>query len=149
MSLTLKITSLFNPHGCEAHWCLSPCTPYVTLADTSAELHQTPSSRTCSLRAYCVTFAQNLHKIDMRLRLGLLQDPVAIDRAIAREEAEAEPSGGKRSRSCRCRPCLTRRRPRRRRRSARLCTLRRRNGSRTKQKGRRSEDTTLDGDKGD
>lgn len=33
-------------------------------------------------------FAQRLHRLDMRLRLGLLQDPAAIDRQIEREAAE-------------------------------------------------------------
>lgn len=43
-----------------------------------------------TFRKLCVSFAQNLHRVDMRLRLGLLQDPAAIDRQIAREAAEAE-----------------------------------------------------------
>lgn len=43
-----------------------------------------------TFRRVCVTFAQGLHKLDMRMRLGLLQDPAAIDRQIAREAAEAE-----------------------------------------------------------
>ena len=33
--------------------------------------------------------AQCVHRVDMRLRLGLLQDPAAIERQIAREAAEA------------------------------------------------------------
>ena len=43
-----------------------------------------------TFRKICVNFAQNLHRIDMRLRLGLLQDPAVIERQIARELAEAE-----------------------------------------------------------
>jgi len=41
-------------------------------------------------RSLCVGFAQRLHQIDMRLRLGLLQDPAAIDRQIARELKDVE-----------------------------------------------------------
>lgn len=41
-------------------------------------------------RKLCVRFAQNLHRIDMRMRLGLLQDPAVIDRQIAKEVAAAE-----------------------------------------------------------
>lgn len=41
-------------------------------------------------RKVCVRFAQSLHRIDMRMRLGLLQDPAVIDRQIAKEVAEAE-----------------------------------------------------------
>lgn len=37
-----------------------------------------------------MNFAQRLHRIDMRMKLGLLQDPAAIDRQIARELKEAE-----------------------------------------------------------
>ena len=41
-------------------------------------------------RRICISFAQSLHRLDMRLRLGLLQDHAAIDRQIAREAAEAQ-----------------------------------------------------------
>jgi hypothetical protein len=37
-----------------------------------------------------VSFAQRLHRIDIRLRLGLLQDTSAIERQVQREIAEAE-----------------------------------------------------------
>jgi optic atrophy 3 protein len=37
-----------------------------------------------------VNFAQRLHRLDMRMRLGLLQDPAVIDRQIAKEVADAE-----------------------------------------------------------
>ena len=40
-------------------------------------------------RKTCVSFAQSLHRLDMRLRLGLLQEPAAIERQIAREAQEA------------------------------------------------------------
>jgi hypothetical protein len=38
----------------------------------------------------CVKFAQGLHRIDMRMRLGLLQDPAVIDRQIKKELQIAE-----------------------------------------------------------
>jgi optic atrophy 3 protein len=41
-------------------------------------------------RRICVKFAQGLHRIDMRMRLGLLQDPAVIDRQIKKEVALAE-----------------------------------------------------------
>jgi len=41
-------------------------------------------------RRICVRFAQGLHRIDMRMRLGLLQDPAVIDRQIKKEVALAE-----------------------------------------------------------
>jgi len=41
-------------------------------------------------RRICVKFAQGLHRIDMRMRLGLLQDHAVIDRQIKKEVAAAE-----------------------------------------------------------
>lgn len=41
-------------------------------------------------RRICVRFAQGLHRIDMHMRLGLLQDPAVIDRQIKKEVALAE-----------------------------------------------------------
>jgi hypothetical protein len=41
-------------------------------------------------RRICVKFAQGLHRIDMRMRLGLLQDPAVIDRQIKKELQAAE-----------------------------------------------------------
>ncbi|KAI9680154.1 MAG: hypothetical protein M1829_001391 [Trizodia sp. TS-e1964] len=41
-------------------------------------------------RRLCISFAQSIHRIDMRLRLGLLQDPAAQERAAAKEAAEAQ-----------------------------------------------------------
>ncbi|WEW59304.1 hypothetical protein PRK78_004773 [Emydomyces testavorans] len=40
-------------------------------------------------RRICISFAQNLHQVDMRLRLGLLQSTAQIERQVAREAAEA------------------------------------------------------------
>jgi len=37
----------------------------------------------------CISFAQSLHRVDMRMRLGILQDTAAIDRAHAKEAANA------------------------------------------------------------
>ena len=41
-------------------------------------------------RSWCVATAQAIHRVDMRLRLGLLQDAAAIDKQIAKEAAEAK-----------------------------------------------------------
>ncbi|KAL9028828.1 MAG: hypothetical protein Q9196_002856 [Gyalolechia fulgens] len=41
-------------------------------------------------RQLCIAGAQRIHRIDMRLRLGLLQDHASIDKQIAREAAEAQ-----------------------------------------------------------
>lgn len=40
-------------------------------------------------RRICVDFAQAVHRVDMRLRLGLLQDHAAIERQIARDAKDA------------------------------------------------------------
>jgi optic atrophy 3 protein len=37
----------------------------------------------------CISFAQALHRVDMRLRLGLLRDTAAIEKQAAREAADA------------------------------------------------------------
>jgi len=42
-----------------------------------------------TFRRYCVGFAQGLHRIDMRMRLGILHDAAAQERMHAREAAEA------------------------------------------------------------
>lgn len=41
-------------------------------------------------RRLCISFAQSIHRVDMRLRLGLLQDAKSIERQIAREAQEAQ-----------------------------------------------------------
>ena len=41
-------------------------------------------------RRLCISFAQSVHRVDMRLRLGLLQDAKSIERQIAREAAEVQ-----------------------------------------------------------
>ncbi|KAL8940110.1 MAG: hypothetical protein Q9216_002991 [Gyalolechia sp. 2 TL-2023] len=41
-------------------------------------------------RQLCIAGAQRIHRIDMRLRLGLLQDHASIEKQIAREAAEAQ-----------------------------------------------------------
>ncbi|KAL8827608.1 MAG: hypothetical protein Q9170_006946 [Blastenia crenularia] len=41
-------------------------------------------------RQLCIAGAQRIHRVDMRLRLGLLQDHAAIDKQIAKEAAEAQ-----------------------------------------------------------
>ena len=42
-----------------------------------------------TFRHVCVSIAQSMHRLDMRLRLGLLQDQAASDRQIAREAEKA------------------------------------------------------------
>ncbi|KAF2270720.1 hypothetical protein CC78DRAFT_539208 [Lojkania enalia] len=74
MSLTLKITSLF---------VRTLAKPMANAIKRNAHEHE-------RFRKLCVRFAQGLHRIDMRMRLGLLQDPAVIDRQIAKEVAAAE-----------------------------------------------------------
>ncbi|KAL9010159.1 MAG: hypothetical protein Q9173_004882 [Seirophora scorigena] len=40
-------------------------------------------------RRFCIAGAQRIHRLDMNLRLGLLQDRAAIDKQISREAVEA------------------------------------------------------------
>ncbi|KAF2187845.1 hypothetical protein K469DRAFT_662033 [Zopfia rhizophila CBS 207.26] len=74
MSLTLKITSLF---------VRTLAKPIANTIKRNAHEHE-------RFRKLCVRFAQSLHRLDMRMRLGLLQDPAVIDRQIAKEVAQAE-----------------------------------------------------------
>ncbi|KAF2682712.1 hypothetical protein K458DRAFT_443907 [Lentithecium fluviatile CBS 122367] len=74
MSLTLKITSLF---------VRTLAKPLASRIKQNAHEHE-------RFRNICVRFAQSLHRIDMRMRLGLLQDPAVIDRQIAKEVKAAE-----------------------------------------------------------
>lgn len=57
-------------------------TPRQTRIKQSAREHET-------FRRYCVGFAQGLHRVDMRMRLGILHDAAAQERMHAREAAEA------------------------------------------------------------
>ncbi|RAR15610.1 optic atrophy 3-like protein [Stemphylium lycopersici] len=74
MSLTLKVTSLF----------------VRTLAKPVANAIKRNAHEHDRFRRVCVKFAQGLHRVDMRMRLGLLQDPAVIDRQIKKEVALAE-----------------------------------------------------------
>ncbi|KAL5115294.1 hypothetical protein ACEQ8H_006806 [Pleosporales sp. CAS-2024a] len=74
MSLTLKVTSLF---------VRTLAKPMANAIKRNAHEHQ-------RFRKICVKFAQGLHRIDMRMRLGLLQDPAVIDRQIKKEMQAAE-----------------------------------------------------------
>ncbi|KAF1912572.1 optic atrophy 3 protein-domain-containing protein, partial [Ampelomyces quisqualis] len=74
MSLTLKVTSLF---------VRTLAKPMANAIKRNAHEHQ-------RFRKICVKFAQGLHRIDMRMRLGLLQDPAVIDRQIKKELQAAE-----------------------------------------------------------
>ncbi|KAL9116905.1 MAG: hypothetical protein Q9187_006564 [Circinaria calcarea] len=73
MSIALKISSLF---------IRTLSKPIANRIKKSAKEHET-------FRRMCVSLAQSLHRADMRLRLGLLQNPEAIEKQIAREAAEA------------------------------------------------------------
>ncbi|PVH98593.1 hypothetical protein DM02DRAFT_615717 [Periconia macrospinosa] len=74
MSLTLKVTSLA---------VRTLAKPIANQIKRNAHEHE-------RFRKICVRFAQGLHRIDMRMRLGLLQDPAVIDRQIAKEVKAAE-----------------------------------------------------------
>ncbi|KAF2118277.1 optic atrophy 3 protein-domain-containing protein [Lophiotrema nucula] len=74
MSLTLKITSLF---------VRTLAKPLANTIKRNAREHE-------RFRKYCIGFAQGLHRVDMRMRLGLLQDPAVIEKQIAKEAAAVE-----------------------------------------------------------
>ncbi|KAK1918546.1 hypothetical protein P3342_001465 [Pyrenophora teres f. teres] len=74
MSLTLKVTSLF---------VRTLAKPVANAIKRNAHEHE-------RFRRVCIKFAQGLHRVDMRMRLGLLQDPAVIDRQIKKEVALAE-----------------------------------------------------------
>ncbi|KAI9813364.1 MAG: hypothetical protein M1832_006322 [Thelocarpon impressellum] len=73
-SITIKISSLV----------------IRTLSKPIANQIKAQAREHARFRRFCVAFAQSLHRIDMRLRLGLLRDPAAIERQVAREAAEAQ-----------------------------------------------------------
>ncbi|KAI9893424.1 MAG: hypothetical protein M1814_006721 [Vezdaea aestivalis] len=73
-SITLKISSLV----------------IRTLSKPIANQIKAQAREHARFRSICVSFAQRLHRIDMRLRLGLLQDAAAIERQLAKEAAEAQ-----------------------------------------------------------
>ncbi|KAI9842268.1 MAG: hypothetical protein M1837_007337 [Sclerophora amabilis] len=72
-SITLKITSLI----------------VKTLSKPIANQIKSQAREHARFRRICVSFAQGLHRVDMRLRLGLLQDPAAMERQATKEAAEA------------------------------------------------------------
>ncbi|CAF9909423.1 MAG: hypothetical protein GOMPHAMPRED_006754 [Gomphillus americanus] len=71
--VTLKIASLF----------------IRTLAKPIANQIKVQAREHEGFKRICVNFAQSVHRVDMRLRLGLLQDHAAIERQIARDAKEA------------------------------------------------------------
>ncbi|KAI9668842.1 MAG: hypothetical protein M1831_000912 [Alyxoria varia] len=81
MSLTFKIGSLFIRTAAK---------PIGNWIKGQAREHG-------NFRNTCIAFAQRLHRLDMRMRLGLLQDPAQIERQIQREAAEAEAKRKQRS----------------------------------------------------
>ncbi|QKX55203.1 uncharacterized protein TRUGW13939_02295 [Talaromyces rugulosus] len=74
MSLTLKLSSLV---------IRTLSKPIANQIKSQAREHE-------RFRKACVSMAQTLHRIDMRLRLGLLRDTSAIEQQAAKEAAEAE-----------------------------------------------------------
>ncbi|KAL1637084.1 hypothetical protein SLS56_000740 [Neofusicoccum ribis] len=74
MSLTIKIGSLL---------VRTLAKPIANGIKRGARNHE-------PFRRKCVAFAQALHRLDVRWRVGLLQDPAVIDRQIKRELKEAE-----------------------------------------------------------
>ncbi|PGH10370.1 hypothetical protein GX51_00127 [Blastomyces parvus] len=71
MSVTLKISSLV---------IRTLSKPIANQIKAQAREHE-------RFRRLCISFAQSLHRMDMRLRLGLLQNSAAIEKQIAREAA--------------------------------------------------------------
>ncbi|OJD26028.1 hypothetical protein ACJ73_02596 [Blastomyces percursus] len=71
MSVTLKISSLV---------IRTLSKPIANQIKAQAREHE-------RFRRLCVSFAQSLHRVDMRLRLGLLQNSAAIEKQTAREAA--------------------------------------------------------------
>ncbi|KAJ9610465.1 hypothetical protein H2200_005242 [Cladophialophora chaetospira] len=71
MSLALKFTSL----------------AVRTLSKPIANYIKKQSREHEGFRRTCIAFAQTLHRIDMRWRIGLLQDSAAIERQVAKEAA--------------------------------------------------------------
>ncbi|EKG22287.1 Optic atrophy 3-like protein [Macrophomina phaseolina MS6] len=74
MSLTLKIGSLL---------IRTLAKPIANGIKRGARNHE-------PFRRKCVSFAQALHRLDVRWRVGLLQDPAVIEKQIQREIKEAE-----------------------------------------------------------
>ncbi|KAL1960996.1 hypothetical protein VTO42DRAFT_4884 [Malbranchea cinnamomea] len=73
MSLTLKLSSLV---------IRTLSKPIANQIKAQAREHE-------RFRRLCVSFAQSLHRVDMRLRLGLLQSSAQIEKQMARDAAEA------------------------------------------------------------
>ncbi|KAK2809150.1 hypothetical protein FQN50_003985 [Emmonsiellopsis sp. PD_5] len=74
MSITLKLSSLV---------IRTLSKPIANQIKAQAREHE-------RFRRVCISFAQSLHRVDMRLRLGLLQNSAAIEKQAAREAAEAQ-----------------------------------------------------------
>ena len=85
-----------HPYSCQTYRCTralaaprpsGPANEYADLRSQNAIKRQARENP--PFRRVCVSFAQSLHRLDIRLRLGLLQDTAAIDAQIARD-AERE-----------------------------------------------------------
>jgi hypothetical protein len=92
MSLTFKLASLVirtvaKPIGVSDSFQTNDV---HTTVDTATQNRIKLSAREHDrFRTYCVAFAQGLHRVDMRMRLGILHDAAAQERMHAREAAEA------------------------------------------------------------
>jgi len=71
MSLALKFTSLAVRTFAK---------PIANFIKKQAREHE-------GFRGTCISFAQTLHRIDMRWRIGLLQDAAAVERQVAKDAA--------------------------------------------------------------
>jgi len=74
MSLALKFTSLAVRTFAK---------PIANFIKRQAREHE-------GFRRTCISFAQTLHRVDMRWRIGLLQDAAAVEKQAAREAKAAE-----------------------------------------------------------
>ncbi|KAL2009512.1 hypothetical protein VTN00DRAFT_5319 [Thermoascus crustaceus] len=74
MSITLKLSSLL---------IRTLSKPIANQIKAQAREHE-------RFRRICVSFAQSLHRLDMRMRLGLLRDTAAAEKRAAKRAAEAE-----------------------------------------------------------
>ncbi|EEH46923.2 myosin-1 [Paracoccidioides brasiliensis Pb18] len=74
MSITLKLSSLV---------IRTLSKPIANQIKAQAREHE-------RFRRVCVSFAQAIHRVDMRMRLGLLQSSAALDKQAARETAQSQ-----------------------------------------------------------
>jgi hypothetical protein len=106
MSLTLKvgslaITTLAKPIGVSPPCYLDPLGT-IKITQWIPELHQKTAREHERFRKIGVNFAQRLHRMDMRMRLGLLQDSTARNLP-----AHLEQTANNNPVECYCTECIT------------------------------------------